>query len=110
MPNAVLFLDPHEVTAPATLDSVLVNRGDKNLSYGLAYQFEYWNGEQWKDSGIDTGVFTEIAFPLGPGEIGDPHPVKIPAGIYSGFYRVTKNVTEDEPGSNFTLNALFQVR
>lgn len=83
MPSAVLFLDPHEVKAPATVDSVLVNRGDKNLTYGLAYQFERWDGEQWKDSGIDTGFFPAIALQLGPGGIGDSNPVEIPAG--TGF-------------------------
>ena len=65
MPSAVLFLDPHEVKAPTTVDSVLVNRGDKNLTYGLAYEFERWDGEQWKDSGTDTGVFPAIALQLG---------------------------------------------
>lgn len=109
MPSAVLFIHPHDVKAPATLDSVLVNRGDKNLTYGLAYQFERWDGKQWKDSGIETGPFPQIALMLGPGKIGDPNPVEIPAATDPGFYRVVKSITEDETGTQFTVDALFQV-
>ena len=109
MKSAVLFLDPHSVEAPATLDAVVVNRGDRTLTYGLAYEIERWDGEKWRETDIAPDVFPLIAFTLEPGEQGEPNPVEIPADVKPGFYRVTKRVTEQATETELQLSALFQV-
>jgi hypothetical protein len=45
MSAAALLMDHPEVTAPATFDAVIVNRGERPLDYGLAYTIEHWDGE-----------------------------------------------------------------
>jgi hypothetical protein len=110
MSAAALLMDHPEVTAPATFDAVIVNRGERPLDYGLAYTIEHWDGECWQKTNLAPEIFPQIAIILGPGEIGRPNTVEIPAEVESGFYRVTKGVTEEETGTALTLHGLFQIR
>lgn len=110
MSAAALLIDHPEVTAPATFDAVIVNRGEQILEYGLAYTIEHWDGEDWQKTNLAPKIFPQIAFILGPGEIGRPNTVEIPAEAKSGFYRVTKGATEEGTGTSLKLHGLFQIR
>jgi len=80
------------------------------LDYGLAYTIEHWDGKCWQKTNLAPEVFPQIALILGPGEIGRPNTVEIPAEVESGFYRVTKGATEEGTGTALTLHGLFQIR
>lgn len=110
MSAAALLVDCSEVTAPATFDAVIVNRGQRPLDYGLAYTIEHWDGACWQPTNLAPDVFPEIALILGPGEIGRPNTVEIPPETTSGFYRVTKTATEQETGTALEVHAVFQIR
>jgi hypothetical protein len=110
MSTAALLIDQPEVTAPATLNAVIVNRGERPLEYGLAYTIEHWDGERWEKTDLAPKIFPQIAIILGPGEIGKPDTVEIPAEVESGFYRVTKSAREEGTGTAFELHGLFQIR
>lgn len=110
MTSPTLLLDPPRVSAPATFEAIVVNRGDTGISYGLAFRIEYWDGDHWQKTDIAPDVFPLIAILVAPGEISGPDSVEIPADIEPGFYRVVKeNITEDDTGTSFTVTALFQV-
>ncbi len=89
---------------------MIVNRGERPLDYGLAYTIEHWDGECWQKTDLAPEIFPQIALIVGPGEIGRPNTVEIPAHVESGFYRVTKDVTEEGSGATMELVALFQIR
>lgn len=110
MSTAALLVDHPEVTAPATFEAVIVNRGDRSLDYGLAYTIEHWDGEGWQQTDLAPDVFPQIAFIVKPGEVGEPNTVEIPSEVKCGFYRVTKTATEEEPGTKLRLHSLFQIR
>jgi Big-like domain-containing protein len=110
MSTAALLIDHPEVTPPATFDAVIVNQGQQPLDYGLAYTIDHWDGKRWQKTNLAPEVFPQIALILGPGEIGRPNTVEIPAEVESGFYRVTKNATEEGTGTALTLHGLFQIR
>ena len=110
MSDAALLIDHPEVTAPATFDAVIVNRGERTLDYGLAYTIEHWDGKCWQKTNLAPKIFPQIAILLGPGKIGQPDTVEIPAEVESGFYRVTKRATEEGTGTTLTLHGLFQIR
>jgi hypothetical protein len=110
MSTVALLIDRPEVTAPATFDAVIVNRGERPLEYGLAYTIEHWDGERWQKTDLAPKIFPQIAFILGPGEIGRPNTVEIPTDVESGFYRVTKGATEEGTGTALELHGLFQIR
>lgn len=109
MASAALLLHPQAVEAPATLEVIVVNLGDETLTYGLVYEVERWDGERWQKTDIAPDNFAQIALIVGPHELGRPQSVEIPADVEPGFYRVTKNVTEDSTGTAFELHALFQI-
>lgn len=110
MSTVALLVDRPEVTAPATFDAVIVNRGERTLNYGLAYTIEHWDGECWQKTDLAPEIFPQIALLVGPGEIGRPNTVEIPEKVESGFYRVTKGATEEGTGTTLELHALFQIR
>jgi hypothetical protein len=109
MGTAALVIDQPEVTLPATFDAVIVNLGKRTLDYGLAYTIEHWDSQCWQKTNLAPEVFPLIALFLGPGEIGKPNTVEIPAEVESGFYRVTKDATEQGTGTALTLHGLFQI-
>ena len=88
----------------------LAVRGAASLEYGLAYTIEHWDGERWQKTDLAPQIFPQIAFILGPGEIGRPNAVEIPTDVESGFYRVTKDATEEGTGTALELHGLFQIR
>jgi hypothetical protein len=110
MSTAALLIDHPEVTPPATFDAVIVNRGQRTLDYGLAYTIEHWDGECWQRTNLAPEVFPQIALILGPGEVGKPDTVEIPAEVESGFYRVTKGATEEGTGTALMLYGLLRIR
>lgn len=111
MTAPALLLDPQTVTAPGSLEAIVVNRTDQDITYGLAFRIEYWDGESWQKTDIAPDVFPQIALIVGPGGLGQPNVVEIPAKVDPGFYRVVKdNLTGDRTGDRFEVLALFQVR
>lgn len=110
MSAVALLVDRPEVTAPATFDAVIVNRGERSVDYGLAYTIEHWDGECWQKTDLAPEIFPQILLTVGPGEIGRPNTVEIPAKVESGFYRVTKGATEGGTGMALELRGLFQIR
>ena len=110
MKIATLLLQPAEITAPGSIDAMVVNRGDEPLEYGLAYGIEHWDGERWQETDIAPDSFLAIAIIVRPGEIGQSNSVQIPTEVKPGFYRVTKSTVGAEPGTALELRALFQVR
>lgn len=110
MSAVALLVDRPEITAPATFDAVIVNRGERSLNYGLAYMIEHWDGERWQKTDLAPEIFPQILLIVGPGEIGRPNTVEIPAEVESGFYRVTKGATEEGTDTALEFHGLFQIR
>jgi hypothetical protein len=81
MGTAVLVIDQPEVTLPATCDAVIVDLGKRTLDYGFAYTIEHWDSQCWQKTSLASEVFPLIALILGPGEIGKPNTVEIPADV-----------------------------
>lgn len=110
MSLVALVVAPTEITAPATFDVVIANRGERSLNYGPAYWIEHWDGESWQKTDLAPEIFPQILFILGPGEIGRPNTVEIPAKVESGFYRVTMGATEEATSTALELHGLFHIR
>lgn len=110
MSTVALVVNSTEITAPATLDALIVNRDAGTLNYGAEYAVEYWDGKSWERTDFTDGiVFSAIGIILGPDGIGDPDTVEIPAEAQSGFYRVTKKATEEGTGESLELYGLFHI-
>ena len=109
MGAVALLVDPSAGTAPATFTAVIVNGGQRRLTYGAPYTIEYWDGATWQQTDLAPEIFIDIAFILEPGGIGQPETVEIPAEVQSGFYRVAKVASEEGGDTGLKLYGLFQI-
>lgn len=107
--GVVLILDRTELRGDRKLTYTIVNRSEREISFGEPYDVQIRRGGEWVSvEWMRDRVWIAILYSLKPGE-SFSRQVELPDDVEPGTYRIVKEVMFSDSGERLTLMAEFVV-
>jgi hypothetical protein len=108
--GVVLSLDRTELRGDRKLTYTIVNRSQREVTFGEPYDVQVLRGGRWLSvEWMGERVWIMILYKLRPGD-SFSRTIDLPADVEPGMYRLVKEVTVVETGEKLVLTAEFVVR
>jgi len=105
----VLSLDKTELRGDRELTYTIVNRSQREISFGEPYDVQVLKEGRWVSTEwMREKVWIVILYTLRPGE-SISRTIDLPPDVEPGLYRIVKEVTVVETGEKLVLTAEFAV-